>query len=446
MRFKAKSLQKGISISDYTLITPLGKGGNGIVWKVRNRKGEIFALKELKTATFYNLERFKNEIKALSELNGKSGVMPILDHDLESDIKWYLMPISTPSKDFLISKNYIGRIDFYFQISQVLADLHDQSIFHRDIKPENLFGLNGVATLGDFGLVKLPNSVNLTEKGKKLGPSFYIAPEMLDSPEQSDPSKADVYSLAKSLWVTLTDQNFPIPGEHTLSYKPILLSTYINDDRLIMIDRVLELCTKLNPHDRLTMKEFSTELQSWLYPDESNTQDFLSSEVLKKLGVFASIEKNEHDEWDRYHNEGNVAFQTCYDLLTPFFNSLKTQFNGLGSIGGFNDVVAAIRTTRSVQYDGQIKTVSGGGFSFRIEKPTELNFWCGLGMEIFKNGEINFGAAYVINNTGFPEVIWQHSEIVKIGTPKMEKLIVDLSNNLPANFKVAMTKIEERLS
>lgn len=439
-------IKKGAKIKNYTLISRIGMGGNGVVWNVKANHGGNFALKILKSANKYNLDRFRNEIAVLSALNGKLGIMPLLDQDLDSDIKWYLMPVSIPSKIILSEKNYTERIRFYSEISKVLTELHDQQIFHRDIKPENLFMHNSVPTIGDFGLVKFPDSNHLTEKGKKLGPSFYIAPEMLDSPDKADSSKADVYSLAKSLWVALTDQNFPIPGQHSLSYNPILVSTFINDERLVLIDRVLELSTTLNPNDRLTMKEFSEELENWLNPEKVGINEKLNSEMLKKLGTYASIEKNEHDEWDRFHTEGNKAFHKCYEQLTPFFSELKSQFNGLGTIGGFNDIVAAIRVLRPSEYDSMIKTISGGGFSFSIEKPSKIKFWCGLGMEIFKNGEVNFGAAYLINTTGFPELIWQHSEIVKIGTPSLETLIAKLSNEIVSNFKNSMDIIGEKMN
>jgi serine/threonine protein kinase len=68
-----------------------------------------------------------------------------------------------------------------FKFLETLVNLHDSDISHRDIKPDNLYLLDGNWVLADFGIASFPGKEAITEAGRKLGPMFYIAPEMLNS-------------------------------------------------------------------------------------------------------------------------------------------------------------------------------------------------------------------------------------------------------------------------
>jgi serine/threonine protein kinase len=66
-------------------------------------------------------------------------------------------------------------------ITWTLTGLVREGISHRDVKPDNLLCLGGVWSIGDFGLVKYPAGQALTEHGRKLGPTDFMAPEMRES-------------------------------------------------------------------------------------------------------------------------------------------------------------------------------------------------------------------------------------------------------------------------
>jgi serine/threonine protein kinase len=200
-----------------------------------------------------NVSRFTNEINALIKLKGLSGVMPLLDYDLKGNKKWYLMPkMQTFNVKFIQEKNLDIRsvLEFYLSISKTLCEIHRQGYFHRDIKPDNLFIQEDKAIIGDFGLVKVPEGMNLTPAGKKLGPHFFIAPEMLANANEHKGDKADVYSLSKSLWCSLVKQEFPIPGEYSLDFKPFWVNELLDRKDLIGLDLLLRKAMVINPMKR----------------------------------------------------------------------------------------------------------------------------------------------------------------------------------------------------
>jgi serine/threonine protein kinase len=93
-----------------------------------------------------------------------------------------------------------------------LARLAEQAVHHRDVKPANLFRLGDEWVIGDFGLVTFPGKDAATEPGQKLGPANFVAPEMVQDATQAKAGPADVWWLAKTLWVLATGQTGPHPG------------------------------------------------------------------------------------------------------------------------------------------------------------------------------------------------------------------------------------------
>jgi hypothetical protein len=78
--------------------------------------------------------------------------------------------------------------------------------------PDNLFFFENRFAVGDFGLVSFEGKSADTAQGERIGPMFFMAPEMLNSAIEADGQFADVYSLAKTLWVMATGQRSPQPG------------------------------------------------------------------------------------------------------------------------------------------------------------------------------------------------------------------------------------------
>jgi serine/threonine protein kinase len=92
-------------------------------------------------------------------------------------------------------------LETFHQVLEGVAHAHRNGIVHRDIKPANVLRReDGTAVLGDFGIaLDIGSDQRLTELREKVGPRFYIAPELRDGRLEEVTPASDVYSLGKLL-------------------------------------------------------------------------------------------------------------------------------------------------------------------------------------------------------------------------------------------------------
>lgn len=248
---------KGENIGTYSVLEELGSGGNGTVFKVQKR-GKEFAAKILKTNKPYFFDRFKNEVAILQKESGCDGILPLIDSNITDtpSESWYIMPVAqclTEIKNKLTIKQ---SINFIYQLSQTLEYLHSKNIYHRDIKPENIFIYQGRCVLSDFGLVYFDGKEGETHVGGKLGPNATIAPEMRHTTENIDFGKVDVYSLAKTLWMLLTKQEYAFDGPYERSDDFVNIEKYIDMEYPAWLHDLFEKATQNNPNHRINISEF----------------------------------------------------------------------------------------------------------------------------------------------------------------------------------------------
>jgi len=256
----------------YSLGGLLGRGGNAEVYEcIRALDNSRLAVKCLRWAGKDAQERFEREIETASKYAPKyKNILPIFEHSKTSH--WYIMPIASCSMNERAkfsdeeewSRFVVSEIR---DIAVTLAGLHSLGIYHRDIKPENILVLDGHFVISDFGLVR-DKSVrsDLTISAKKLGPVFTMAPEMRRMPEASDYGAADVYSLAKSLWMFLMGDEKGFDGQYNYEDDHVYLHKdgKYQEVTLALIERLLHMSTDNEPKKRPTMEEFSKVLDGWL--------------------------------------------------------------------------------------------------------------------------------------------------------------------------------------
>ncbi|GFJ93105.1 protein kinase domain-containing protein [Phytohabitans rumicis] len=296
-------MNPGDKLGQWHLIETLGRGGNGEVWRCTGRDGAEAAIKVLlNQRSPERLGRFRNEISFLLGPGQRPGVVPILDHDLSGRGKvWYVMPLAVPIRTALGADAVPERVVHAVAvIAETLAGLAAEGISHRDLKPDNLLYLGDAWSVGDFGLVKYPAGQALTEHGRKLGPTDFMAPEMRESPDTADPELADVYSIAKTLWVLLAGANLPFPGRHRPD-DDICRLTARHDYRWAPhLDLLIERCTVDVPGERPRMREVADELDAMLKP----TAQVATAEDLEDLERRIAA----MTEWHRRRDEDRDAF------------------------------------------------------------------------------------------------------------------------------------------
>ena len=263
----AKCPSRGDKLGSWKLKRPLGKGGNGQVWLAEGARGKQVAIKLLMKTKPIAYARFKDEVTTLESVAGIKGILPILASDLPSEPDarrpWYAMPIATPLLHSIAGMEVRERVRHIEEVAETMAELHAKGISHRDIKPANLLVLEGRCRIGDFGLVDYPNKPDLTGVKEVLGPRWTMAPEVRREGKLADPLPADVYSLAKTLWIVLTGEQKGFDGQYDpngdLSIKKHCENLYITS-----LEELLSDSTETNPQRRPTMKVFAERLREWV--------------------------------------------------------------------------------------------------------------------------------------------------------------------------------------
>ena len=258
--------KKNRNVGAWKLIEKLGAGGNGDVWKVKNKDGECFALKALKNIDDVTFKRFSVEEAVLRKVEIE-GVIKILDSFIPESkaggTPWFVMPLAEPFDKYIEDKTPLNIANDFVKLARSLNELHDLNIAHRDIKPENLLFLNERLVFTDFGLVKYPKRESITPKKRDVGAKFTMAPEMRRYAYEADGKSADVYSFAKTLWIALSGEERGFDGQY-IANSILGLKHYHSELYLTSLDQLLTEATDNNPEARPTISTFITELEKWI--------------------------------------------------------------------------------------------------------------------------------------------------------------------------------------
>jgi eukaryotic-like serine/threonine-protein kinase len=212
----------GARFNHYEILSPLGAGGMGEVWRARdtrlNREVAIKVLPASFAQDADRLFRFKQEALATSALNHPNilTVHDIGDHEGAPFIVAELLE-GEELREQLNEGALPARtaIDYARQIASGLAAAHAKGVLHRDLKPENLFiTKDGRVKILDFGLAKLkptqapavgtnaPTQKKITDPGAVLGTVGYMAPEQVRGLEADH--RADIFSFGVILYEMLS--------------------------------------------------------------------------------------------------------------------------------------------------------------------------------------------------------------------------------------------------
>lgn len=258
--------RKGTKFGDWTLTSFLGGGGNGEVWTCKNSKGESNAIKLLKKIKPKPYSRFIDETTVIEQNSDIKGIIPIIEKHLPEKLlgetPYFVMPLAEPSENKLKGKPIEEKIDAILQVAETLTELHKRKIFHRDIKPANILFYDSRFALADFGLVDYPNKQEVSLKNEEIGAKWTMAPEMRRESSTADAAKADIYSLAKTLWIYLTDNKKGFDGQYSTE-SIIHLKKFYPKNYTSPLDNLLISCTDNDPSKRPTVEKFIFVLRDW---------------------------------------------------------------------------------------------------------------------------------------------------------------------------------------
>jgi serine/threonine protein kinase len=200
---------------DYELLEKIGQGGMSTVYKARDaRTQDIVALKIASRLVMDDRQlsrRFELEFAVAHPLDHRN-LVKVLHNGKHDKVPYLVMEfIDGPSlSQHLKTHERLSEhqaLAIVLPIGEALTYLHQKQIIHRDIKPANiLLTSSGEAKLADLGLLKNLESLSrLTRSNFGLGTMQFAAPEQFDDARSVD-TRCDVYSLAATLYLTLTGE------------------------------------------------------------------------------------------------------------------------------------------------------------------------------------------------------------------------------------------------
>jgi len=204
----------GSVVGEYRLVTKLGAGGAGSVYRAMPLAGgRAVAIKLLETRGSEHIpDRFEREARALNGLQHPH-LIRLLDFGLHESAHYLVMELleGLPLDRLLAQRPLPAALAFELGLGIVagLAHAHAHGVLHRDLKPGNVFiALLGDGTMHpkllDFGLARFMDrdrwgkSETLTEEGAVIGTPTYMPPEQ-GFGARAD-ARSDVYSAGVVLY------------------------------------------------------------------------------------------------------------------------------------------------------------------------------------------------------------------------------------------------------
>jgi len=264
----------GSRLGPYEVLSPLGAGGMGEVWKARDTRLErtvaIKVLPDHLASSPDVRQRFEREAKTISALSHPH-ICALYDVGNQDGVEYLVMEyLEGETLSDRLAKGPLPLdqlLRYGIEIADALDRAHRQGIVHRDLKPGNVMLTKSGVKLLDFGLAKameapsaksgltaLPTAAhNLTQEGTVLGTFQYMAPEQLEGQEAD--ARTDIFAFGAVLYEMATGRK-AFEGKSQASLIASILTTEPAPVSTIQpmtppaLDRVVKTCLAKDPEDR----------------------------------------------------------------------------------------------------------------------------------------------------------------------------------------------------
>src|SRR5262245_2868336 len=278
-------LAVGARLGPYEILSALGAGGMGEVYRARDTKlKRDVALKVLPQAFAQDpgrLARFQREAELLATLNHPN-VAAIFSIEEAGGAQFITMELvegctldqMTPTGAVSAAQLF----DIAIALADALSAAHRKHIIHRDLKPGNVMMTDdGRVKVLDFGLARAVDPdpahpedevthLGLTQTGIIVGTVPYMSPEQIEAKPLDH--RTDLFSLGVILYELATGER-PFRGDSS----PALMSSILKDrprpieerrpDIPDAVSRLIERCLEKQPRDRIqTATEILAELKA----------------------------------------------------------------------------------------------------------------------------------------------------------------------------------------
>ena len=267
------ALARGRKLGPYEIVTPLGAGGMGEVYRARDtRLDRTVAIKILPGDLSYDSgrrARFEREARALSALSHPN-ICALFDIGDEHGIQYVVLEYL--EGQILAERLAKGPLPIPevlkvgAEIASALETAHRHGIVHRDLKPANVMLTKAGAKLLDFGLAKpraglfaavaadeATISKSLTEEGVIVGTFRYMSPEQLEGNDAD--SRSDIFAFGALLYEMCTGRT-AFTGSSRASIITAIMSREPTPISLLQplsppsLERVVQTCLCKDPEER----------------------------------------------------------------------------------------------------------------------------------------------------------------------------------------------------
>ena len=246
-------LKPGAKLGPYEIVSRIGEGGMGQVWKARDiRLDRIVAIK---TSHKKFSERFEREARAVAALNHPH-ICTLYDVGPDYLVMEY---VDGPEIKGPLPAEQVLKLGI--ELASALEAAHRNSIVHRDLKPANILTIKSGIKVLDFGLAKTEQAKAatasdetvtraLTQEGTIVGTLQYMAPEQLQG--RPVDARADIFSFGCVLYEMLTAKR-AFDGANTASVIAAILERPAPSTGPVApasLDWALQRCMAKDPDER----------------------------------------------------------------------------------------------------------------------------------------------------------------------------------------------------
>ena len=265
----------GRTIGHYEVLSLIGKGGMGEVYRARDtRLDRTIALKLLvstRSGDSQSHSRFLREARLAATLDHPN-ICTVFDVGESNGLAYIAMQyVEGRSLRSVIDGRPLPLetiLTFAIQMAGALAAAHRREIIHRDIKPENVIINNaGDAKVLDFGLAKTIEDAapNLTRSDVLVGTPAYMSPEQARGAHLD--RRSDIFSFGVVLYEMATGEapfrrESSVETMHAIIDQPHAPVRELNTEVPLELAKTIDRCLAKEPADRYsTMDELARDLQ-----------------------------------------------------------------------------------------------------------------------------------------------------------------------------------------
>ena len=334
------------TLGKYKLVSVIGTGGMGKVWKALDRYGNVVAIKVLhagETTSETQIKRFRREAEIMARLPHRN-ICRVLEMNEFDGIQYLVMEfVDGLTLSELLSEHlpaYLtgGRhvlpdiqqliaavrsekstrpadaddsqdgprartsrilpveqaLNVFLRVCDAVQFAHEHGVLHRDLKPGNiLLREDGEPLVADFGLAKIESgggaSMSLSVSGHVVGTLENMAPEQAESSKDVD-ERADLYSLGTILYQMLTGHrhfdatgNIVTDAQALQTHEPVRLRS-LNPKLDADLEIIVLKCLRNSPVQRYrSVAALKADLKHYIRGEAITARPVSAIELIRKL-------------------------------------------------------------------------------------------------------------------------------------------------------------------